>query len=177
MGIDCGSEYTGFGVIEHRVPAEYKTRSGPRSHAAELHCLAMGAIRLSTREPLEVRLHRIFQELSRLIAEHHPEVVAIEDVFHAANAKSALRLGHVRGVAMLAAAAAGLPVVAYAPLVVKSAVVGYGRADKTQVQIMVARLLRLDAPPQPSDAADALAIAICHAHTAATLSRTAGVSD
>ena len=163
MGIDCGSEYTGFGVVEQQ-------------NGSELCCLAMGAVRLSTREPLEIRLRRIFQELSQLLAEHRPEVVAIEDVFHAANAKSALRLGHVRGVAMLAAAEAGLPVVAYAPLAVKSAVVGYGRAEKSQVQMMVARLLRLEAVPEPPDAADALAIAICHLHTAATLARQCGGS-
>ena len=162
MGIDCGSEYTGFGVVEQQ------SNGG-------LHCLTLGAVRLSTRDPLEIRLRRIFQELSRLMAEHQPEVVAIEDVFHAANAKSALRLGHVRGVAMLAAAEAGLPVVAYAPLAVKSAVVGYGRAEKSQVQMMVTRLLQLKAAPEPPDAADALAIAICHIHTASTLARqTAG---
>lgn len=156
MGIDCGSQYTGFAIVE-------------QESGEELHCVAMGAVRLSTRDPLEVRLLRIFQELSALIDAHHPEVVAIEDVFHAANAKSALRLGHVRGVAMLAASQAGLPVVAYAPLSVKSAVVGYGRAEKSQVQMMVTRLLKLDAIPEPADVADALAIAICHLHTAATL--------
>jgi crossover junction endodeoxyribonuclease RuvC len=156
MGVDCGSQYTGFAIVE-------------QASGEELHCVAMGAIRLSTHDPLEVRLLRIFQELSELIAAHHPEVVAIEDVFYAANAKSALKLGHVRGVAMLAAAQAGLPVVAYAPLSIKSAVVGYGRAEKSQVQMMVTRLLKLETVPQPADVADALAIAICHLHTAATL--------
>jgi crossover junction endodeoxyribonuclease RuvC len=156
MGVDCGSQYTGFAIVE-------------QASGEELHCVAMGAIRLSTHDPLEVRLLRIFQELSELIAAHHPEVVAIEDVFYAANAKSALKLGHVRGVAMLAAAQAGLPVVAYAPLSIKSAVVGYGRAEKSQVQMMVTRLLTLETVPQPADVADALAIAICHLHTAATL--------
>jgi crossover junction endodeoxyribonuclease RuvC len=156
MGIDCGSQYTGFAIVEQEA-------------VEELRCVAMGVIRLSTRDPLEVRLLRIFQELSELIGAHRPEVVAIEDVFHAANAKSALKLGHVRGVAMLAAAQAGLPVVAYAPLSVKSAVVGYGRAEKSQVQMMVTRLLKLEAVPEPPDVADALAIAICHLHTAATL--------
>ena len=156
MGVDCGSQYTGFAIVE-------------QASGEELHCVAMGAIRLSTHDPLEVRLLRIFQELSELIAAHHPEVVAIEDVFYAANAKSALKLGHVRGVAMLAAAQAGLPVAAYAPLSIKSAVVGYGRAEKSQVQMMVTRLLKLETVPQPADVADALAIAICHLHTAATL--------
>jgi crossover junction endodeoxyribonuclease RuvC len=104
-----------------------------------------------------------------LIALHQPEVVAVEDLFFAANAKSALKLGHVRGVALLAAANQGLPVAEYAPLSVKSSVVGYGLAKKEQVQFMVARLLRLEREPQPADAADALAIAICHIHTAQTL--------
>jgi len=111
--------------------------------------------------------------LSELIQQHQPDDVAIEDVFYAQNAKSALKLGQVRGVAMLAAAAAGRPVAEYAPLSIKSAVVGYGRAEKSQVQHMVARLLCLESLPQPSDAADALAIAICHLHTAATLARQA----
>jgi len=97
--------------------------------------------------------------------------VAIEDVFYAVNVKSALKLGHVRGVAMLVAAQAGLAVLAYSPLSIKSAVVGYGRAEKSQVQMMVARLLELPAPPEPPDVADALAIAICHLHTAGTLRR------
>jgi crossover junction endodeoxyribonuclease RuvC len=120
---------------------------------------------------LELRLLTICQGLTKIIAENSPEVVAIEDVFYAVNAKSALKLGHVRGVAMMTAAQSGLAVVAYSPLSIKSAVVGYGRAEKSQVQLMVARLLNLPAPPEPSDAADALAIAICHLHTAATLLR------
>ncbi len=103
--------------------------------------------------------------------EHQPDNVAIEDVFYALNAKSALKLGQVRGVAMLAASSAGLTVAEYAPLTIKSAVVGYGRAEKQQVQHMVARLLRLVEIPEPPDAADALAIAICHLHTSATLAR------
>ena len=98
-----------------------------------------------------------------------PDMVAIEEVFFSANAKSALKLGQVRGVAMLAAANCGLTVAEYAPLAIKSAVVGYGLAAKEQVQFMVARLLGLDGPPEPPDAADALAIAICHIHTAQTL--------
>ena len=158
LGIDCGTEYTGYGVVE-------QTDSG------ELRSLAVGAIRLSPREPLPLRLERIFSKLSELIAAYRPELVAIEDVFYSVNVKSALRLGHVRGVAMLAAAAAGLEVCEYAPLAIKSAVVGYGRAEKSQVQEMVARLLCLPDIPEPPDAADALAIAICHLHTASTLAR------
>lgn len=158
MGIDCGGEYTGFGVVE-------------QEHGSALQCVVSGAIKLSAREPLEVRLNRIFEKLTAVIEEHSPEIVAIEDVFYAANAKSALKLGHVRGVAMLAAARSARPVVAYAPLAIKAAVVGYGRADKAQVQVMVARLLKLPELPEPPDVADALAIAICHLNTAMTLNR------
>jgi crossover junction endodeoxyribonuclease RuvC len=114
---------------------------------------------------------KICHGLTEVIAAYTPEVVSIEDVFYAVNVKSALQLGHVRGVAMLTAAQAGLSVVAYSPLSIKSAVVGYGRAEKSQVQFMVARLLNLTEPPEPPDIADALAIAICHVHTAGTLRR------
>ena len=158
MGIDCGSEYTGFGIVE-------------QDDRAKLHCVIAGAVRLSPRDALENRLSKIFRELCTVIREFHPEVVAIEDVFYAVNAKSALKLGHVRGVAMLAVAECGLQVAAYAPLAVKSSVVGYGKAEKCQVQAMVARLLGLPQLPEPADVADALAIAICHLHTAATMSR------
>jgi crossover junction endodeoxyribonuclease RuvC len=157
MGIDCGTEYTGFGVVQ--------------SAGRELKCVAAGVVKLSARDPLPDRLRRVFNQLTEIIAEHEPDVVAIEEVFYAENAKSALKLGQVRGVAMLAAAAAGVAVAEYAPLAIKSAVVGYGRAEKVQVQAMVARLLKLDTPPEPPDIADALAIAICHIHTAGTLQR------
>jgi crossover junction endodeoxyribonuclease RuvC len=158
LGIDCGGEYTGYGVVE--------TDSRER-----LCCLACGAIKLSQREALPRRLSRIFTQLGEIIAEYRPDQVAIEDVFYALNVKSALKLGQVRGVAMLAAATAGLEVAEYSPLTIKSSVVGYGRAEKRQVQHMVTRLLDLPAPPQPLDASDALAIAICHLHTAATLEK------
>jgi len=158
LGVDCGGEYTGYGVIE-------------QDEQGTLRHLCSGAIRLSPRETLEVRLMKICDGLTVVIGDYSPEIVAIEDVFYAVNAKSALKLGHVRGVAMLTAAQAGLPVMAYSPLSIKSAVVGYGRAEKAQVQLMVARLLKLPAPPEPADVADALAIAICHLHTAATLQR------
>ena len=122
------------------------------------------------------RLAIIFDRLSVIIGEHRPDNVAIEDVFYAVNVKSALKLGQVRGVAMLAASSAGLDVAEYSPLSIKSAVVGYGRAEKPQVQHMVTRLLNLDQVPEPADAADALAIAICHLHTSATLLRQGAVS-
>lgn len=157
MGIDCGSEYTGYGVVE--------------LCDGHLVCLSSGAIKLSTRDPLPTRLATIFSRLGAIIVEHQPDQVAIEDVFYALNVKSALKLGQVRGVAMLAASSAGLEVAEYAPLAIKSAVVGYGRAEKQQVQNMVTRLLNLAVIPEPPDVADALAIAICHLHTFATLDR------
>jgi crossover junction endodeoxyribonuclease RuvC len=120
---------------------------------------------------MPTRLSRISVRLLEIISQHQPDRVAIEDVFYALNVKSALKLGQVRGVAMLAAATAGLEVAEYSPLSIKSAVVGYGRAEKHQVQEMVTRLLRLDEIPEPADAADALAIAICHLHTSATKER------
>ena len=158
LGIDCGTECTGYGVVE-LLPDN------------KLLCLDCGAIRLSTRETLPVRLKTISSRLGAVIAQHHPDDVAIEDVFYSANVKSALKLGQVRGVAMLAASSAGLEVAEYAPLTIKSAVVGYGRAEKPQVQHMVMQLLNLPEIPEPPDIADALAIAICHLHTTATLKR------
>jgi crossover junction endodeoxyribonuclease RuvC len=158
LGIDCGSEHTGYGVVE-------------LDPFGKLHCIAVGAIHAAARAPIADRLNRIFQGLQAVIERDQPEEVAIEDVFFAVNVKSALKLGHVRGVAMLAASSAGLAVAEYAPLSIKSAVVGYGRADKEQVQHMITRLLNLATPPDSPDAADALAIAICHLHTSASLRR------
>ena len=163
LGIDCGTEYTGYGVVE-LCPDQ------------QLLCLTCGAIKLSPREPLARRLARIFEVLGDVIREHHPADVAIEEIFYAVNVKSALKLGQVRGVAMLAASSAGLEVAEYAPLSIKSAVVGYGRAEKHQVQQMVKLLLNLEEIPESPDAADALAIAICHLHTHATLERQQAVA-
>lgn len=163
LGIDCGTEYTGFGVVELCLDGK-------------LVCLTCGAVKLSPREPLSLRLATIFERLGEIIHEHRPDNVAIEGIFYALNVKSALKLGQVRGVAMLAASTAGLEVIEYAPLTIKSAVVGYGRAEKQQVQHMVTRLLNLSEIPEPPDAADALAIAICHLHTAATLERQRSVA-
>jgi crossover junction endodeoxyribonuclease RuvC len=158
LGIDCGTECTGFGVVA-------------LNERGDLDCVCFGGIKLSPRDPLPARLSTIFDKLCAMIRQHRPDRVAIEDVFYSVNVKSALKLGQVRGVAMLAASSLGIAVSEYAPLTIKSAVVGYGRAEKEQVQLMVARLLRLDETPQPADAADALAIAICDLHTWATLSR------
>jgi crossover junction endodeoxyribonuclease RuvC len=160
FGIDCGTECTGYGVVEWN------------DHGREPHLVALisGGIRLPKKLPMAQRLALVYAELMTLLQIHQPDVVAIEEVFYSANAKSALKLGQVRGVALLAAANCGFPLAEYAPLKIKSSVVGYGLAQKEQVQFMVRRLLNLDDTPEPADAADALAIAICHIHTAQTLS-------
>ena len=162
FGIDCGTEITGFGVVDADADAPV-----PR-----LLLMTLGAIRLSKKHTLPERLSQVYTELCAALRQWHPDVVAVEEVFYSVNAKSALKLGQVRGVALLAAASCGLPVAEYAPLRIKSSVVGYGLAKKEQVQFMVARLLEMKEVPEPPDAADALAIAICHIHTAQTLERT-----
>ena len=159
FGIDCGSACTGYGVVD--LIEEQRQ--------ARLVSVACGGITMLKKDTLPECLARVYAELCALLVVYKPDAVAVEGVFYSVNAKSALRLGHVRGVALLAAANAGLPVAEYAPLSIKSAVVGYGLAGKEQVGFMVARLLRLAEVPQPEDAADALAIAICHIHTAQTL--------
>jgi crossover junction endodeoxyribonuclease RuvC len=151
FGIDPGSERTGYGCVE----------TDGRRH----HLVVCGAIAAAAADPFPQRLARIYRELSRHLAECRPDCVAIENLFFAVNVRSALKLGHARGVAMLAAVEAGCPVVEYTPAEVKRAVVGYGRADKNQVQQMIKLLLGLAAPPSPHDAADALAVAICHLHS------------
>ena len=166
LGIDCGTEYTGYGIVDLLTDARVDHRGNDR-----LVCVVCGAIKVSPRDPMPTRLSRIARALEELIVVHRPDRVAIEDVFYALNVKSALKLGQVRGVAMLAASTAGLEVAEYSPLTIKSSVVGYGRAEKQQVQHMVTRLLELAEPPESMDASDALAIAICHLHTAGTLSR------
>jgi crossover junction endodeoxyribonuclease RuvC len=151
FGIDPGSERTGYGCVE----------TDGRRH----HLVACGAIASGAASSLPERLSRIHFELTSLLAATRPDCVAIENIFHAANARSALKLGHARGVAMLAAAQAGCEVAEYTPAEIKRAVVGYGRAEKHQVQQMIKLLLGLDAVPSPHDAADALAVAICHLHS------------
>ncbi len=150
FGIDPGSERTGYGCID--------------ADGSRQRLVACGAITAPASAEFPERLLAIHEGLRALIAEHHPDCVAIEDVFHARNVRSALKLGHARGVALLAATQAGVPVTAYSPAEVKRAVVGYGRAEKHQVQQMVCLLLGLTETPTPYDASDALAIAICHLH-------------
>ena len=158
FGVDCGTEFTGYGVVE--VDASART--------PKLRYLCAGAVKLNKKDSTAIRLAQVYSELTSLMQLWEPEIVAVEEVFFSVNAKSALKLGQVRGVAMLAAANCGLTVAEYAPLSIKSSVVGFGRAAKEQVQFMVARLLDLEEAPKPADAADALAIAICHIHHAQT---------
>lgn len=149
LGIDPGSRVTGFGVID--------------SSATRPTYLTSGCIRLNNPD-LPNRLHEIFQGINTIITEFQPTHLAIEAVFMSRNAASALKLGHARGVAIVACVQHGLTVAEYSPNRIKQAVVGQGHAEKTQVQHMVKVLLNLPAAPQV-DAADALAAALCHAHT------------
>ena len=151
FGIDPGSDRTGYGCVE--------------TDGSRHLIVCCGAVKTPATADFPDKLLAIHAQLSALLLDHQPECVAIENVFFAANVRSALKLGHARGVAMLAAVEAGLPVVEYTPAEIKRAVVGHGRADKLQVQQMVKRLLGLPAVPAPHDAADALAVAICHVHS------------
>jgi crossover junction endodeoxyribonuclease RuvC len=153
LGIDPGTRNTGYGVVFAR---------GQR-----LAALDGGVIETEPNLPLEKRLVRIHSAVSDLIKEHQPNAVAIEDLFFGQNARSAFSVGQARGVVMLSAGMHGLPCYSYTPQAVKQAVCGSGRAEKDQVQRMVGSLLSLPEPPSPDHAADALAVAICHANGAA----------
>ena len=151
LGIDCGSRVTGYGIVD--------------TDGADCFFVRCGAIRSRPSDPLALRLKHIHNGIVEVIRELQPEAAAFEGLFYATNVQSALKLGHVRGVSMFAAAQANIPVFEYSPLEVKSAVTGYGRAEKRQVQQMVRALLKLEAVPEPYDASDALAVAICHVYT------------
>ena len=157
FGIDPGSERTGYGCVE--------------TDGSRHHLVTCGAITASTTDAFPQRLARIHHELAALLTECRPDCVAIENLFHANNVRSALKLGHARGVAMLAAVEAGCAVVEYTPAEIKRAVVGYGRAEKHQVAQMIKLLLGLATIPAPLDATDALAVAICHLHSRPALGR------
>ena len=161
LGVDCGTQRTGYGVIE----------SDGGCHTL----IAAGVISTGIRERFERRLQEIANGLRDVIRRHAPEAAAVEQVFYAANVRTALKLAHVRGVALLAIAEAGLECGEYSPLEIKTSVVGYGQAGKGQVQVMVRSLLRLDAAIESEDACDALAVAICHATHAVTRARLQGV--
>ena len=151
LGVDPGTATTGYGVIE----AEHQ----------QLQFVAAGVITTPAKQALEKRLDTIFAEIKQLIKEYRPTEVAVELIYFAANVTTAISVSHARGVILLAAAQSKLPVVEYTPLQIKQALTGYGRADKSQMQEIVKKLLKLTALPKPDDAADALAAAICHSAT------------
>jgi crossover junction endodeoxyribonuclease RuvC len=152
LGIDPGTAIMGYGLVA--------------SDGRSLQAVDYGALTTSSDLPPEERLRRLHERLCAIIAAHHPDAMAVEELFFNTNARTAIAVGQARGVALLAAAQAGLRVHEYTPLQVKDAVAGYGKAGKEQVQLMAATLLALRAVPRPDDAADALAVAICHAHSA-----------
>lgn len=159
LGIDCGTERTGFGVID--------------SDGSDHRLLAAGVILTSPKLPLDRRLRLIAHGLRDVVESAKPDAAAVEEVFHAVNMKSTIKLAHVRGVALLTIAEAGIELGEYSPLEVKMSVVGYGRAEKAQVQLMVRQLVKAETPEEllavsKEDAADALAVAICHATRTAT---------
>lgn len=151
LGIDPGTATLGYGVVE--------STSDTGRLGRLLEC---GVLRTPARDPLPARLAAIHEALSELLARHHPDVLAVEDIFYATNVRTTVVLGHARGVVLLAGHQAGLPVAEYSPALVKKSVVGRGAARKPQVGYMVAKLLQLAAPPTPADAADAVAVALTH---------------
>lgn len=151
IGVDPGTAACGYGVIE-------ETRS-------KISMVGFGCISSAAKRPLVERLEKIYIEITELIKKEKPDAVAVEELFFAANTTTAISVGHARGVVLLACAQAKVPVFEYTPLEVKQAVCGYGRGEKKQIQKMVKVLLGLKEIPKPDDAADGLAIAICHANT------------
>jgi crossover junction endodeoxyribonuclease RuvC len=163
LGLDPGTATTGYGIVcvegQSLTPVIHGTITTPAGVA------------------LPLRLQQLYGELRELISTYHPTAAAVEELYFARNARTALAVGHARGVILLALAEAGLDIHSYTPLQVKQAITGYGRADKEQVQQMVRLLLSLEAIPQPDDAADALAVAICHAHSSAVTARLSRSDD
>ncbi len=151
LGIDPGTARMGYGVIEKKGSA--------------LTAREYGCIDTSMRKTAGGRLEEIYETLKKVFKEYRPDVVSVETLFFSKNVKTAFAVGQARGVALLLAAQEEVSLVEYTPLQVKSALVGYGKAEKSQIQFMVQRLLKLDERPEPDDAADALALAICHAHS------------
>ncbi len=154
LGIDPGYAILGWGIIE-KTGNKFKT-------------LAFGAVTTDKDMPMPKRLECIYDELREIIEEYRPDVASIEELYFNNNAKTAIYVGQARGVAVLACVKGGLAVYEYTPLQIKQALVGYGRADKKQVQFMVKTMLNLRGTPKPDDTADALAAAICHGHSADT---------
>lgn len=154
LGIDPGLAIVGWGVIEYQN--------------ARIFPVAYGAIRTPKDTPTEDRLSMIYDGMQELIARYHPDEMSIEELFFTNNITTGIRVAEARGVSLLCAKQAGIPLQEYTPMQVKQAVVGYGKAEKKQVIAMVTSLLGLKEPPKPDDTADALAIAICHAHSGAS---------
>ena len=150
LGIDPGTATTGYGLV--------------REIEGELQLVACGVVETPAGQPLPVRLQTIYCELRSLIERHRPAAAAVERLFFSRNVRTAMSVGEARGVALLALADAGLDIGEYDPMAIKQAVTGYGGADKRQVQEMVRALLKMDEVPRPDDAADGLAVAICHLH-------------
>jgi len=148
LGIDPGTATTGYGIIDGEKDA--------------IQVIDYGCIKTSSKEPAHARLVKISKDLKKLISKHKPNCIAVERLFFGSNAKTAMSVGQARGVIMLAASQSGVEIAEYTPLEVKMALTGYGRADKQQVQQMVKRLLKMKTIPKPDDAADALAVALCH---------------
>jgi len=160
LGIDCGTEHTGYGLID----------SDGRTH----HMIAAGCIDTRPVDPLGTRLMAIARGLRAVIEAHTPDAAAVEEVFYAQNVKTALKLSHARGAVLLTIAEAGLAIGEYSPLEIKTSVVGYGRAEKQQVKMMVHSLLALQTQIDSEDACDAIAVAICHAKHAGYQLRVGG---
>lgn len=152
LGIDPGTAITGYGVVHEQDEG--------------LSLVACGVVTTPSSQPLPERLQTIYRGLSEVVRRWQPEEAAVEELFFSRNVRTALSVGQARGVALLALVDAGLPIYEYKPLEIKQAVAGYGGADKQQVQEMVRMLLSLDRVPQPDDAADAVAVAVCHIHSA-----------
>lgn len=149
LGIDPGTASTGYGVVLQTISADYEL-------------LACGVIRTSPDQPMPLRLRDIFTDIQNLVREFQPDEVAVEELFFGRNVTTAISVGQARGAALLAAALCDLPVAEYTPATIKQALTGYGNADKYQMQAMIRQLLELDETPQPDDAADGIAIALCH---------------
>jgi len=150
LGIDPGTATTGYAVVEETV--------------GDLHMITLGVITTPAKTPLPTRLQTIHNEIREIVTEYEPEAAAVEELFFSRNARTAMSVGHARGVILLALADSNLPIAEYTPMQIKQAVTGYGNANKHQVQEMVRMLLALPETPKPDDAADAAAVAICYLH-------------
>jgi len=159
LGIDPGTAVTGYGLVR-------QDGNGRGPAGAGMKLVECGVIRTKPRDPLSTRLREIHEGVSELIARHHPDHLAVEDVFYSRNVRTTLALGHARGVILLAGETAGIAIHEFPPAEVKKAIVGTGSATKQQVQFMLTRLLRLRAAPEPADASDGVAAAVTYMLTA-----------